>query len=106
MEDSSAWVQVLAINRGDEGRVEALNHVVGQRVALVLNLLDLEGGVPVGRIGRQHALEQCGTRDNAVGEGREIGKELLVFGNKAKSHEGILSHFCYMAVTTAAGSRK
>ena len=51
-------VDVLAIERGDEGAVQALDDLVGQEVALVLDFLDLVRLVPDRLVGREHRLEQ------------------------------------------------
>jgi hypothetical protein len=44
-------VDVLAINRCDESLVQPLDDLVGQAVALLLDLADLQGGVPGRRVG-------------------------------------------------------
>ena len=81
-------VDVLAVDRGDEGAVQPLDDLVGQRVAGLLDLLDLDAHLPRRRVGGQHLLEQRGARDDAVGQGDEIGVELLFLGDQAKRGHG------------------
>ena len=51
VEDTGQRVDVFAIERGDEGAMQALDDLVGEEVALVLDFLDLVGLVPDRRSG-------------------------------------------------------
>ena len=82
-ERASAWMSSRSMRR-DERAVEALDDLVGQEVALVLDLLDLVGLVPVGTIGREHLLEQPRTDDQLVGHRQKIGVKLLFARNQAE----------------------
>ena len=63
-------VDVFAINRRDERAVEALDDLVGQEVALVLDFLDLVGLVPDRLVGREHLFEQARALLQLVGHAR------------------------------------
>jgi hypothetical protein len=80
-------VDVLAIDRRHKRRVQALDDVVRQRIALGFDLLDLQRGVPGRGIRRQHAFEQRGPGNDSVGQGDEVGEELFFFGNQAEAHD-------------------
>ena len=54
-------------------------------VALLLDLLDLQRGVPGRRVGRQHPFEQGRAGHDPVGQGDEIVEELLFSGDQAES---------------------
>ena len=81
-------VDVLAIERRDERAVEALDDLVRQEVALVLDFLDLVGLVPDRALRREHLLEQPGAALQLVGERLEIGVELLFARNQSERHAG------------------
>jgi len=82
-------VDVLAVNRRDEGAVQALDYGMCDAVALVLDLLDLLRRLPVGRVARQHAVEQPGRAHDLIGQGQKIGVELLFARDEAKPcHRG------------------
>ena len=50
-------VNVLAIERGDEGTVEALDNLVRQEITFVFDFLDFIGLVPDGLFRRQHLFQ-------------------------------------------------
>ncbi len=50
-------VEVLAVERRDERPVQALNGVMGQRVALMLGVTNDLGSAPIGRLALEHLLE-------------------------------------------------
>ena len=75
-------VDVLAVDRRDEGRVEALDDVVGDPVALLLGLEDLAREAPVVGPGVHHLVEQArgvqrvlARLDEEVEEGAVAGQE-------------------------------
>ena len=78
---------VFAVERGDERLVEALDRRVRQRVAAVLDLLDLVRQVVARGIGGNHLLEQRGPLGDLLGHGREVVVELLFFGNQSERHK-------------------
>ena len=56
---------------------------MSQAVALLLDLPDLQRGIPGRRIRGQHALEQRRARHDAVGQGHEIVEKLLFLGDES-----------------------
>ena len=60
VERAGERVDVFAVERRDEGPVQALDDLVGQEVALVLDFLDLVGLVPDRMLRLEHLLEQPG----------------------------------------------
>jgi uncharacterized protein Yka (UPF0111/DUF47 family) len=86
VERTSELVDVLAVDRRDERPIEALDDLVGEEVALVLDFLDFVGLVPDGPIGSEHLLEQAGANAEFVGKGQKIAVELLLARNQAESH--------------------
>ena len=72
VERAGQRVDVFAIERGHERAVQALDDLVGQVVALVLDLLDLVCFVPDRRSGAQHLLEQRAPRLISLGHRHEI----------------------------------
>src|SRR3954452_18318431 len=75
-------VDVLAVDRGDEGRVESLDDVVGDPVPLLLGVEDLAREAAVVGPGAHHLVEQpCGLQrvlpglDEEVEEGSVAGQE-------------------------------
>ena len=60
-------MNVFAIKRSHERAVEALDDLVSNGIALVLDLANLQRHIPGRRIGRQHAVEQLGCRYDAFG---------------------------------------
>ena len=78
---------VLAVERRDEGAVEALDDFVREEVALVLDLLDLVGLVPGGMFRRQHFLEQTGAAFQLVAKRLEIRVELFFAGKQSEGHQ-------------------
>jgi hypothetical protein len=71
-------------SEGDERLVEPLNDLVGQRITFLLDLPDLERGVPRRRVGCEHPFQERRPGDDAIGEGDEIVEELLFPGDKAQ----------------------
>ena len=97
-------VNVLAVERRDEGAVEALDDLVRQEVALVLDLLDLVGLVP-DRAVRREASPRAAAPPcfSSVGERLEIGIELLFARNQSERHRpGKCSRSVYTVVTRAS----
>jgi hypothetical protein len=78
-------VDVFAIDWCNERAVQALDDLVSKRVALLLDLLYLQRGVPRRRVGRQHPFQQGGAGDDAVSKGDEIFEEFLFFRDEAES---------------------
>ena len=75
---------------GQVGLDLAGDHVAGDDaarapVAGVLDVLDRLHLRHVGRRAGEHLLHQAGPRPNLLGEGGELGVELLVAGNQAES---------------------
>ena len=81
-------VDVLAVERGDEGPVQTLNDPVRQEVALVLDLLDLVSLVPERMRRLEHLLEQPGANFQLVGQRLEVGEELLFARNQSEGQSG------------------
>ena len=79
-------MDVLAIERRDEGAVQALDDLVGQEVALVLDFLDLVGLVPDRLLGREHLFEQRRARPDLLGQRHEIVEEPLFARNQSERH--------------------
>ena len=77
---------VLTVERGHEGAVQPLDDLVGQRVALVLDFLDLVGLVPDRPLGRQHLLEQRRATPDLLRHRHEIVIEPLFARNQSKRH--------------------
>src|SRR3954451_14907558 len=69
---------VLAVDRRDEGVVQALDHVVGDPVALLLADQDVAREVSALGIGAQHLVEQVGRPDSVRGGLLEEVEELAV----------------------------
>ena len=73
-------MDVLAVDRGDEGAVQPLEDLVGDGVAALLDGADVARDLPVGRLGGEHARQVGGAFDELVGQGCEIGVKLLFPG--------------------------
>ena len=86
--DRGERVDVFAVDRRDERAVEALDDLVREEVALVLDFLDLVGLVPDRVVGRDHLFEQAGALLQLVGHGQEVGVELFFSGNQTEGHAG------------------
>ena len=67
------------------GPVKPLNRVVGERVAPVLGVADERHLALVGRVGREHLLEQHRRCLDFVGHLTEQDEKLLVAGKEAES---------------------
>ena len=78
-------MDVLAVDGGDEGLVQALDDLVGEEVAFVLDFLDLVGLVGVRRIDGEHLFEQAGPGAHLVGHGHEIDVERLFTRNQTEA---------------------
>src|SRR5512134_853134 len=75
---------VLALDRSDEGRVQLLDDVVGDRVPLVLDLLDLPGLLLDVVEGVQKAFQELGAVLDVLGGLLEQDEEFLVTRNDAE----------------------
>ena len=95
---ASAWMSSRSIGVTNV-RIEALDDLVGQAVALLLDLLDLERRVPGRRVRREHPFEQRGPRHDAIGQGDEIVEKLLFLGDESKlEHAASMAQACYGCV--------
>src|SRR5581483_5701614 len=83
---SREQMDVLAVDRCDERLVEALDDVVREEVALVLDFLHLVRAIRQWRVDREHLIEQPRTRANLVRESDEIGEESFLTGDETESH--------------------
>ena len=90
VEDARERVDVFAIERRDERAMQALDDLVGDEVALVLDFLDLVGLVPDRPLGREHLLEERRALLNLLGERDEIVEEPLFARNESECHESLL----------------
>ena len=79
-------VDVFAIERRDEGAVQALDDLVRDEVALVLDFLDLVGLVPDGPLGREHLFEEHRALLRLFGEGDEVVEKSLFARNESERH--------------------
>ena len=77
-------VDVLAVDRRDEGLVQPLDDLVRQEVALVLDFLDLVRLVGDRRIDGEHLFEQARARAELVGHHHEVVVELSSRGSRLK----------------------
>ena len=84
--DPGERVDVFAVERRDEGAVQALDDLVGEEVALVLDFLDLVGLVPDRPIGREHLFEQARALADLLGQGHEVVEEPLFSRNQSERH--------------------
>ena len=80
-------VDVFAIDGRDKRAVEALNQLVREEVALVLDFLDLFGLVPDRRLAGEHLLQETSALLQLVGHRQEVAVELFFAGEKAEGHE-------------------
>ena len=78
------FVDVFAIDGGDEGAIQAGDDVVGQEIALVLDLLDLLGLVPDRLVAGEHFLKEDGSALELVGQRLEVTVKLLFARNQTK----------------------
>jgi hypothetical protein len=100
-------MDVLAIERRDERPVEALDDLVREEIALVLDFLDLVSFVGDRRIGREHFFEQTRAHLKLIGHCDHVGVERFFPGEKAESQGGNLRRKradCIGFTATAAGS--
>ena len=79
-------VNVLPVDRRDEGAVEALDDLVGQEVALVLDFLDFVCLVPDGVFGRQHLFQQPAPLRISSARARKSAKNFSSRGISLKRH--------------------
>ena len=86
VERSGQGVNVLAVGRGHEGAIEALDDGVCEGVAPMLDFLDFIGLVPHRMVGREHLLEQLGAGADLIGERLKIVEKPLFARNQAKTH--------------------
>lgn len=79
-------VDVLAIERGDEGLMQPLDDFVGDEVALVLDFLDLVRLVPDRPVGRQHVPEHRRAEPDLFRHRHEVVEEPRLAGNQPERH--------------------
>ncbi len=87
VERARELVNVLAVERRDERAIQPLDDVVRQRIALVLDVLDVVGVRPDGPLGRDHRFEQPRPVLQLDRERLEIGEELFFARYQAEGHE-------------------
>src|SRR2546421_165645 len=75
-------VDVLAVDRGDEGLVEALDDVVGDPVALLLADQDVPRQVGALRVVAEHLVQEVGRAHDVARRLLEQVEELAVVGNE------------------------
>ena len=84
-ERASAWMSSRSSGVTNV-RLQALDDLVGQEVALVLDFLDLVGLVPDRPVGREHLLEQRGAVPDLLRQRDEIVVEPLFLRNQSERH--------------------
>ena len=79
-------VDIFAVERRHERAMQALDDLVRDEVALVLDFLDLVGLVPDRPIGREHLFEEARALANLLGQGHEVVEEPLFSRNESERH--------------------
>ncbi len=83
--ESRERVDVLAVDRRHERAVQALDDVVREVVAAVLDRLHLAGARQRGRVGAQDRLEHRGALSDGVGHRGQVGEEALFARDQPKA---------------------
>ena len=93
VEAADQLMDVLAIERRDEGVLQLVADVVADPVALALQVAELAREPLALVVGAEELLEQPGARQDVVGVVDEELEELLLARNERKAHErvGLLS---------------
>ena len=86
VERSGKGMDVLAVERGHKCAVETLDDGVRERVAPMLNFLDLVGFVPDWMVGREHLFQQLRAGPDLIGKRLEVVEKPLIARNQAKTH--------------------
>ena len=101
VEGADQGVDVLAVERGDERRLEPPADLVAELVAAVLGVADLPGALLGGVVRAEHRLEQPGRPEDVRRVLREHVEEALFAGDQAEPHGRRVAR----RVATAAGRR-
>ena len=88
VEGADQAVDVLAVERGDERRLEPAPDLVADLVAAVLGVANLAGALLRRVVGPEHRLEQSGRPEYVCGVLGEHVEEALFTGDEAESHRG------------------
>src|SRR5687767_6955424 len=83
-------MNVLAVERGHEGAVHAVDDAARPAVAQVLDVLDRISLAHVGRVARHHLLEQLRAAAYLFGKADEVVEEVFGFGYQAEGHAYLL----------------